>query len=319
MHLIECNLTFLAHHPTLYREVLLPNFSNHIKADLLLVLVTLIAASGWIFTKEALAGFPPQLFMGVRFLAAGLIVGLLSPQPILSLFRSASKIQWQQSLGLGIVFGISMILWVQGISLGDHIGEGAFITSIWVVLVPVVGWLLYRSPVIQQHQLAMVLALIGLGCLLVKTDFRFVIDQWLFIGSAFFLAIYFAVNSAVSAQMSTYLLTTIQLLTVGVVCLTVSLFAEPWPSSIPAVFWGWLLLSIVVATSLRFFLQTWAQGQTEANHAALIMTLEPVWAAFLGILWFSESMTLWQMSGCTLIFIALIVGRSGKPSLPEPD
>ena len=44
------------------------------KSDLLLVVVTLFAAFGWMFSKEALNGFPPLLFIGVRFLFAGLLL-----------------------------------------------------------------------------------------------------------------------------------------------------------------------------------------------------------------------------------------------------
>ena len=44
------------------------------QADALLLLVTALAAGGWIFSKEALAGMPPLLFIGTRFLLAGLIL-----------------------------------------------------------------------------------------------------------------------------------------------------------------------------------------------------------------------------------------------------
>jgi hypothetical protein len=43
----------------------LPALSNTVKADLLLLVVTLLAAAGWMFSKEALQGLPPLLFIGV--------------------------------------------------------------------------------------------------------------------------------------------------------------------------------------------------------------------------------------------------------------
>ena len=45
-----------------------------LKADLILVGATLVAAAGWIFSKESLAGLPPLLFVGVRFLLAGVVL-----------------------------------------------------------------------------------------------------------------------------------------------------------------------------------------------------------------------------------------------------
>ena len=49
---------------------------NYQKADLILLFVTLIAGTGWIFTSEALAGFQPLTFMGTRFLLAGFVLSL---------------------------------------------------------------------------------------------------------------------------------------------------------------------------------------------------------------------------------------------------
>ena len=84
---------------------------------------------------------------------------------------------------------------------------------------------------------------------------------------------------------------------------------EAWPSSISTVIWGWILASALIATSLRFFLQTYGQGLTPASHAALIMVLEPIWTAMLALIWFGEKMHGLQALGCALIFAALLVSR----------
>ena len=49
---------------------------THVKAELILVFVTILAGFGWIFSKEALAGLPPLFFMGVRFIIAGFVLFL---------------------------------------------------------------------------------------------------------------------------------------------------------------------------------------------------------------------------------------------------
>ena len=48
--------------------------NQYMKADLLLLLVTILAALGWLFSKEALAGMPPLLFIGVRFFLASCVL-----------------------------------------------------------------------------------------------------------------------------------------------------------------------------------------------------------------------------------------------------
>ena len=55
-----------------------PATGQRFEADLLLTLTTLIAAAGWIFSKEALAGMPPLIFIGLRFLIAGLVLAAFS-------------------------------------------------------------------------------------------------------------------------------------------------------------------------------------------------------------------------------------------------
>jgi drug/metabolite transporter (DMT)-like permease len=72
---------------------------------------------------------------------------------------------------------------------------------------------------------------------------------------------------------------------------------------------GWFLVSTLVASSLRFLLQTYGMSLTPVSHAAVIMNLEPVWTAIFAVFWFSETMASGQVFGCFLIFIAMLVSR----------
>ena len=110
-------------------------------------------------------------------------------------------------------------------------------------------------------------------------------------------------------QVGTLPLTAIQLITVGIITFCLSLATETWPSQITLPITGWVLASALIATSLRFIVQTHAQSLTPASHAALILTIEPVWTALLAGIWLGETMTLWQIVGCCFIFAALIISR----------
>ena len=96
---------------------------------------------------------------------------------------------------------------------------------------------------------------------------------------------------------------------VGIVAFALSSYSEPWPETVGASIWGWLLASAIIATSARFLLQTYAQSLAPASHAAVILTIEPIWTALLAGLWFGETMTLFQLIGCGCIFTALLVSR----------
>ncbi|MFY9179467.1 MAG: EamA family transporter, partial [Venatoribacter sp.] len=98
---------------------------------------------------------------------------------------------------------------------------------------------------------------------------------------------------------------------VGAVTFCSSLLLESWPNflDLPAAIWGWLFLSFTLATAGRFTLQTYAQGISSPEHAAVIMILEPVWTALFAAFWFAERMEATQILGCGFILLALLIHR----------
>jgi len=275
------------------------------KAEMILVLVTIIAAFGWIFSKEALAGLPPLFFMGIRLFFAAVVLFLVGRK----YFKKVSLRDIRQASIVGVMMGISMMFWVTGLDLGSNLGVGAFISSLGVVFVPVVARFMFnqRSPV--SIWLALPIAVIGLGFLALDNGLEFETSHFFFLGAALSSAFQFNLLSRSSLRMHPLVLTTVQLGISGVLLLVVSVMTEPIPRTISLNIMGWLLASILLATCVRFLLQTYGMSMTQVSHAAVIMNLEPVWTAVLGVIWFRESMGRWQLLGCFLIFIAMLVSR----------
>ena len=274
-------------------------------SDLLLLLVTLLAAGGWIFSKEALQGVAPLSFLCIRFLLAGLLLGALClPQ-----LTRMSRPQWRLSLAMGLLFAVALMCWINGLFQSDHVGEGAFITSLGVVLVPVVATLIFRDTPEGSTWLALPVAVSGLACLSLNNGFRFEQAQVLFMVAAVMFAVHFNLISRALVNIPAFALTAIQLTTVGLVALCVAMLREPWPPLIDTHTWGWILASVLLASSARFLIQAYAQSMASASHAAVIMVLEPLWASLLAVFWFAETMTLQQLIGCSLIFLALLINR----------
>lgn len=274
-------------------------------SDLLLLVVTLLAAWGWIFSKQAMQGIAPLSFLGIRFFMAGILLAALClPQ-----LKRMTRRHWQTALGMGLLFSIALMLWVNGLFLSDHVGEGAFITSLGVVLVPVVARLVFKDALEGSTWLALPVAVIGLGCLSLNNGFRFEMSQLLFIIAAVLFAVHFNLISRALGQIPAFALTAIQLTCVGIAALCVAFFLEPWPPTIDAPTWGWILASVLLASSARFLIQAYAQSMASASHAAVIMVLEPLWASLIAAFWFNESMTPQQLTGCSLIFLALLINR----------
>ena len=275
------------------------------QADALLLLVTVLAASGWIFSKEALAGMPPLLFIGTRFLLAGLILlGFAWP----TLTRMSAR-RVRRGLLVGVLFSAAIAFWVLGLNYSDHLGESAFINSLGILLVPVVARLLFGDRPPRSTWVALPVALLGFALLSLNAGFNVEASQLLMVCAALCFALLINVNTRVVRNVPALPLTTLQLISVGVVLTGLSLVVEHQPLALSPSILGWFMTSVLLASSLRFFLQIKAQSMTTPSHAAVILMLEAVWTALFAAWWFGETMTALQLLGCSLIFMALLINR----------
>ncbi|OJT00611.1 DMT family transporter [Marinobacter nauticus] len=298
------------------------------KSDLLLVVVTLLAAISWMFSKEAVLMMPPLMFMAARFLIAGGVLALIA----LPALRRLDADQVKRSMGVGLVFGIAMSCWILGLFHGDSMGEGAFLTSLGVVIVPIIARVVFGESQPLSTWLAIPIAVAGLALLSLENGFRPDPGQLYFVVAAFIFALYFTLNTRAANQRTVtnkrgdtiekrkvpaLPLTALALLTVGLVTLVESAISEPWVPTLnnpPPILMVWVLASAIVGTAGRFLLQTYAQSLSVHSHGVVILVLEPVWVALFAAAWFGETMSALQLAGCGLIFMALLVNRWGALS-----
>ncbi|MDO6500784.1 DMT family transporter [Photobacterium sanguinicancri] len=275
------------------------------RAEFLLLFTTFCASAGWIFSKEVIQGMPPFGFMGLRFLAASLI---LLPF-CLKHFKVVAIGDVLRSMSVGCLLGGALLCWIYAISISDTLGEGAFIMSLSVLLAPLVAWVLFKHKPVREFWLSLPFAIVGLMLLSLSQGWQGSISQLWFLLAAFFLALHFNFNSRFAQRMPVMLLTCIQLFVTGVLGLILSLSVETWPATIPSVIWGWFALSVLFATSLRYLTQTMGQQRVTAANAAIIMILEPIWTVLLSILWYKEAMPAAKVIGCTMILFSLLLYR----------
>lgn len=278
--------------------------STHHKADLLLLLTTILAAAGWIFSREAVQGFEPLLFMALRFISAGLILAVIG----WGAMRAFTREQWRSACLVGVFFGTALSFWILALEMTTHVGIGAFLTGLGVVLVPLVS-LLFGDRSGPYVYLSIPFVIAGLACLSLDSEFHLGLAEILFLLAALFFSLSFILNSRAATRLPVLPLTAVQLLVTGLISAVLSLFMESWDFNQPPAIWGWLIVSALIATSLRFLLQTRGQSLAPPSHTAIIMTLEPVWTALFAALWLGETMTSLQFSGCALIFFAMLVNR----------
>lgn len=276
------------------------------RGDLFILSATLLASAGWLFSKEAIAGLPPAGFVGWRFLLAALLLLPFCYQKL----RQTSTELLLKAAAIGLVMTLNLIFWIQAISHSEGIGEGAFIMSLSMLMVPPLAWLIFREKPNRQFWLALPIAIAGLFLLTMGSGLSLSLSQLLFLLASLSLALYFNLNSRFSRRIDPMALTCVQLAVTGVMHLLYSGLFEHWPESIEPQIWGWFAASVLLATSLRFVFQSTGQKYSNVANAALIMMLEPIWTVLISVFWYHEPMPIEKIAGCVLILLALISYRS---------
>lgn len=276
---------------------------RHLQADGLLVLVTILAAAGWLFTLYTLRGMPTFFFIGWRFLMAGGILGICGTRQLLRLGRRDLR----RAVITGVAMSLSVILWTTGLLVADNLGVGAFICSLGNIAAPLIGWALYRIRISRATWLAVSVAIAGMVCLSLKSGVGFSRADLYFLASAVANSLYLNLNNRYASRIPVVSLASIQLTVVGVLSLAVALLRETWPVTLGIGTMGWFLSSVLLSTSLRFFLLAKGQETAPISHTALIMNLEPIWTAVLAAVCLGTSIGGVQLVGCALIFLALVL------------
>ncbi|TNJ25451.1 EamA family transporter [Aeromonas sobria] len=271
---------------------------------LLMVLVTLLAAAGWIFSKEAIHELPPAAFIGSRFLLASLLLlplaWLREPPP--------TRAQLLRAAGCGTLLGTSLLLWVTAISQSDALGSGAFIMSVATLMAPLAAWAAFRAKPGRHYWLTLPIAIAGLLLLSSSTHWGVSLSLFWFLAAATSLGIQLAVHRHFAQSIPPTWLTCIQLAMTGLLGTLLSLLTEQWPEAgVSHGIWGWFAASVLIATTLRYWLLTHALSKMTTAHAALMMLLEPVWTLMLSTLVYSEPLGGAKLAGAGLVLGALVL------------
>jgi drug/metabolite transporter (DMT)-like permease len=271
--------------------------------------VTAIWGSTFIIVQDAIAKVPVMDFLAVRFTVATLVMIALRP----FFWRNITRRGLLRGVLLGVVLGLAYILQTFGLRFASAAVSG-FITGMFVVLTPVISWVLLRRKTNRVTWLAIVLATIGLG-LLGLHGWSIGTGELLTLGCALFVALHIVGLGEWSAQHETYSFSVIQIGTIAVIALLAS---APGGIMLPPDPGVWIAIGItaVLATAVAFLVQTWAQSLVSPMHAAVVMTMEPVFAGIFAVVIGGEHLTTRTLLGgvCVLAGMLLVQIKSGPAS-----
>jgi drug/metabolite transporter (DMT)-like permease len=272
-------------------------------AILLLVLVTAAWGSTFILVKQVTEEMSVMSFLALRFWIASATLLLLRPRALLNLNR---RTLWR-GLALGAALSGGYVLQTLGLRYTSAALSG-FLTGLCVVMTPLLAWPLlgHRSP--PATNIAVVLAAAGLGALSLR-GITFGLGEWLSLGCALCYALQIVGLGAWSEGEDAITLALLQLASVAVVCTVGSL---PRPISLPQDTFQWfgVLSTSILATSLAFVVQAWAQTFISPTRAAIIFTLEPVFAGLVAWLG-GEHLSVGVVLGGVLVVVAMLIAEWG--------
>ncbi len=274
----------------------------------LLLFITVIW--GWTFTvvKDAVAGYGVVSFLAVRFVIGALCLGVLG-------WRKVTRQSLLVGSLVGIVLASGYLFQTFGLRHTTATNSG-LITSLFVVFAPLANRVLFGIRTPKLLWAAIGVSVLGLILLMGTGPMPLALGDWLTLGAAAGFGVQIALLGRYSRDHDTLALAVTQVASAAVVFLAAWPFAEPfsWPSN---EVWSALLLTGVVATAMGFYVQTLAQRQLPAARAAIIFTLESVFAMLFGYLLAGDRLTGIQVLGAALMIAAVGLGEIGPAVLRE--
>jgi drug/metabolite transporter (DMT)-like permease len=283
----------------------MPRFSERLKADLTLLLVTVFWGTAFAVLRIALEHQVVHYLNGLRLLLGAV---LLLPLAVWQKER-IEKQQLPIILLTGLILFFAAGLQMIGLSTTTA-GNAGFITSLYVVIVPFLLWWGWGEKPSFLLLVAVVLAVIG-GFLLSTGGTLRLMTGDLWVGaSSLFWALHVVIVGRFARRLPPLSYASGQFFIAGVLSLLAGMFLEhPSQADFVAILPS-ALYTGVFSVAVGFTLQVMAQKHTPAGDAALILSLEAVFAAFFGWLFVREVLLPVQLAGCGLILLAVILAQA---------
>ena len=276
---------------------------REILADSLLLLTALIWGCAFAVVKNALDSCPPGAIIAMRYLIAAAITGILFRRHLKELTRG--DVARGALVGL-LLFG-AYIVQTTGLQYTTA-GKNAFLTTVYVLLVPFGCALLFHQKLQKSNLIAAVMMLVGIGLLsldgqgggLNPGDILTLICGFLFAGHII------AVEQC-QKKTNTYALIVLQF---AFCALYAGLYNRIFECGMPLAFTpgsiGGLLYIAVFSTTIGMSLQNIGQSMAPASHAVILLSLESVFGVLFSCLLLGEKVTLQMGVGFAVIFAALL-------------
>lgn len=281
--------------------------SHALRADILMLVTAMIWGASFVAQRLGMDAIGPFLFTGLRFALGALI---LVPWLAWSGRRGAQPFNRGMLLA-GLAIGSALTLGINLQQVGllfTSVTNSGFITGLYVIIVPLLGLLLgHRTG--TGTWIGAALAVVGMALLSIGPGFHVASGDWLQLTGAFVWGGHVLLVGLFASRYDPVRLAFLQFVTCSAVSLALALIFEEirWPAILqagPALLYGGLF-----GVGTGFTLQVIAQKHAIASHAAIILSLEAVFAAIAGALFLGENLHARGYLGCALMLAGMLVAQ----------
>ncbi len=287
------------------------SWKSHLRGDLLLLLTALIWGSAFVAQKVGMDHMGPFMYTGIRFALGAMVL-----TPLILYFGSlrppsAAGEKTPSILLAGLLSGVILfaasILQQIGI-IYTTAGKAGFITGLYVVIVPLIGCLWGFRPGAGAG-VGAVLAVTGLYLLTITNGLAISFGDSLVLACAFMYALHVLAIGWMAPRMDVLRLAALQFWFCAALSLLVGMAVEEltWSmvksAAVPILYGG------VLSVGVAFTLQVVAQKRAPPTHAAVILSLETVFAVLTGALILGEYLSLRGWTGCALMLAGMLAAQ----------
>jgi drug/metabolite transporter (DMT)-like permease len=279
-----------------------------LRADLLMLLTALIWGTTFVAQRLGMNEIGPFLYTGLRFaLGALVLLPLLLRRPSSGVREPLNRSLLLGGLLLGLALTTGINLQQVGL-LFTSVTNSGFITGLYVIIVPLLGLLLGQRTGLGTW-LGASLAVLGMALLSIGEGFTVASGDWLQLAGAVVWGVHVLLVGALASRHDPLRIAFLQFATCALISLLLAMAFEEFHldailRASPAILYGG-----VIAVGIGYTLQVVAQKHAIASHAAVILSLEAVFAAIAGALVLDESLSGRGYLGCALMFAGMLAAQ----------
>ena len=266
-------------------------------------LVGMTAIWGWTFVvvKDAIASYPVVPFLALRF---GLAALVLVP------FAGRLRVEtWRAGIAIGLLLAAGYLFQTLGLAR-TRASDAGLVTGSLVVITPLLDRVVFGTAPSRAAIAGVVLAAIGLVLLVAGQPIEIGAGDLVVAVGAVAFAAQIVALSRLSSRHDPVALTSVQVIVAFVTFAALWLaLREPLlaPSTDATTAIG---ITGILATSLGFFVQTWAQRRLAATPTAIVLATEPAWATLFGILLAGDAFPPLRALGASLLLTAPLIATA---------